>query len=199
MQIQPPNSPTNPTVPAKSQWRILSRRCFRWAERCFAIIGLLVVLYVLMFDLSRMVSPSMSPTLKGTSVDNGDLILTEKLSFWFRKPRRWEVITFVNDDGVRVMKRVVGLPGESVRVERDGTLLVDDVPQEIPSSVDTKYLPYGNLADNASVQCDKGYFVLGDYTRDSDDSRFNGLVAPHRITGRAWLIVGPSSRRGWVK
>lgn len=177
----------------------MGRRLFRWAERCFAIIGLFMVIYLLMFDLSRMVSPSMSPTLKGTSAINGDLILTEKVSYWFRRPRRWEVITYTNNDGMQIMKRVVGLPGETVRVADGGKLLIDDEPHNMPTSVDAKYLPYGNLTDGASVACGDGYYVLGDFTRDSDDSRFNGPVDPQQIKGRAWLIVGPSSRFGWVR
>ena len=162
------------------------------------MIGLLVVLYVLFFDLSRIVSPSMSPTLKGTSIDNGDRILTEKITYRFRRPRRFEVITFLNNDGIRVMKRVIGLPGETVQQEGNGPLLIDGEPIEMPPTVDQKYLRYGNLADGKPVLCGDGYYVLGDYTRDSDDSRFNGPVAPHRIIGRAWLIVSPWSRSGWV-
>ncbi len=82
-----------------SRWRSARRKAFRWAERGLATFGLLVLVYLAFFDVSVMVSGSMSPALQGTSRDNGDHILTEKVSKWFRAPRRWEVITFINDEG----------------------------------------------------------------------------------------------------
>jgi len=58
---------------------------------------------------------------------------------------------------------------------------------------------YGNLTEGKPVPCGDGYYVLGDDLKDSDDSRFNGPVPPHRILGRAWLIVSPRNRFGWVR
>src|SRR4051812_24734186 len=87
-----------PATFATSRWRRYARRLRMWTVRGFATFGFLVFIYALCFDLSAMVSPSMSPTLKGTNVDNGDRILTEKVSLWFRRPRRLEVITFLNND-----------------------------------------------------------------------------------------------------
>ena len=49
-----------------------------------------------------------------------------------------------------------------------------------------------------TIDCKQGYYVLGDESRDSDDSRFNGIVKAKEIIGRAWLIVGPSARRQFV-
>jgi signal peptidase I len=198
----PPNSPGAPTLQRSlrlPQKRVLLRRLRVWTVRGFATFGFLVAVYALCFDLSVMVSPSMSPTLKGTSIENGDRILTEKVSIWFCRPRRLEVITFLNNEGVRVMKRVVGLPGEEVQVTKEGSFWVNGEPIELPASVDRKYLRYGNLTDLKPVPCGDGYYVLGDFTSDSDDSRFNGPVKPSRILGRAWLIVSPWSRFGFVR
>ena len=49
------------------------------------------------------------------------------------------------------------------------------------------------------MPCGSGYYVLGDDLKDSDDSRFNGPVPADRIMGRAWLIVWPMKRLGWVR
>ena len=63
-----------------------------------------------------------------------------------------------------------------------------------------RYFPFGNLTDDEKpYDCGNGYYVLGDYAKDSDDSRFNGAVAPERIIGRPWIIVGPKGRRGFVR
>ena len=102
--------------PLRSRLPRRVRVAFRWIERGLAIFGGLVALSWLTIDTSVIVSQSMSPTLQGTNVDTGDRVLTEKVSYWFRRPRRWEVITFVDNSGQKVMKRVVGLPGESVQM-----------------------------------------------------------------------------------
>jgi signal peptidase I len=177
----------------------LVRVALRWTERGLAIFGGLVVLSWLTIDTSVIISQSMSPTLQGTNVDTGDRVLTEKVSFRFRKPRRWEVITFVDKSGQKVMKRVVGLPGESVQMREPRVLLIDGQPIDCPPTFERRYLQFGNLADGKPVPCGTGYYVLGDYLQDSEDSRFEGPVPPGRIIGRAWLIYRPWPRFGWVR
>jgi signal peptidase I len=175
------------------------RRALRWVERMFAVFGVLCLLYVLTVDISIITSPSMSPALQGKNVENGDRVVTEKVTRWFRQPRRWEVIAFTRDDGVQLMKRVVGLPGESVQLSKDRRLLIDGKPVELPPGLNQKYLRFGNLFEGKPVPCGEGYYVLGDDLKDSDDSRFNGPVKPSRLIGRAWLIVSPWNRFGFVR
>lgn len=145
-------------------------------------------------------SPSMQPTLQGTSYVNGDHVLSEKLSFYWRRPRRWEVIAFRNEEGITVMKRVVGLPGETIHMNQRGELFVDGalVPQPAYLS-HVRYVPIAFLFQERKFHCQDGYFVLGDDSRDSDDSRYNGEVPSDGIIGRAWLIVHPWRRFGFVR
>ena len=178
-------------------------RCFRWlwrqAVRCLAMIGLGTVVYCTCFNVSRVTSGSMSPTLQGTSWRDGDLVLTERLSYRFRAPRRWELVAFRNREGVQVMKRVIGLPGEQVQMLRGGRLLIDGEPLAVPDELAfLRYFPFGNLCNSQQAACGAGYYLLGDDSRDSDDSRFNGPLLPHEIIGRPWLILAPAARRGWV-
>jgi len=175
------------------------RAGLRWIERGLAGFGAVIAFYWLTIDVSVVVSPSMSPTLMGTNPDEGDRVITEKVSRWYRRPRRWEVITFINDSGEKRMKRVAGLPGESVQMVRPGELLIDGQPVECPPALDHKYLRFGNLTDGKPVPCGNGYYVLGDDLKDSDDSRFNGPVPANRLMGRAWLIVWPINRLGLVR
>jgi signal peptidase I len=191
--------PSSPTAPANNSKPARWRFALRLAERGFAFFGVVVAIYWLTLDFSIIVSPSMSPTLQGENIDTGDRVVTEKVSYWFRKPRRWEVIAFWNDNGEKRMKRVVGLPGESVQMKTGRELLIDGEPIELPPVLEHKYLRFGNLTDGKPVPCGNGYYVLGDDLKDSDDSRFNGPVAPHRIRGRAWFIAWPWQRVGWVR
>lgn len=168
-------------------------------ERGLALFGGLVILYWLTLDWTIVVSPSMSPTLQGTDPDNGDRVITEKVTRWYREPRRWEVITFLDDAGQKRMKRVAGLPGENVQMLTPGELMIDGRLVECPPSLDLTYLKFGNLMDRKPIPCGSGYYVLGDDLKDSDDSRFNGPVPATRIIGRAWLIVWPLERSGSVR
>jgi signal peptidase I len=179
------------------------RRWLRWlvrqTEHALAVFGLGMIVYIGCFDLSRMSSASMAPTLWSDERGDGDLVLTERVSYWFRQPRRWEVVTFRTNEGLQVMKRVVGLPGEHVQLERDGTILIDGEAIERPPALESiRYFAYGDLIGRRVGECGDGYYVLGDDSKDSDDSRYNGPLRRHRIIGRAWLILAPSERFGWV-
>lgn len=185
-------------VPTRPRRRWV-RWFFRQVEHGVAIVGLGTIIYFTCFDLSQILSNSMSPTLQGRDREGGDLVLTERVSYWLRRPRRWEVITFRTPEGTQIMKRVVGLPGEHVQMRRDGGIVIDGKPVEKPAELSfLHYFPFGNVIADKSAACGDGYYVLGDYSRDSDDSRFNGPVKPKQVVGRAWLIVAPGGRRGFV-
>lgn len=176
------------------------RRLLRIGEHFLAAVGLTTIVYYSCFEVSVIVSGSMAPALRGTNVETGDWVLTEKVSYWFRKPARWEIVAFRSDIGQEVMKRVVGLPGESVQMHDRTELRIDGVPAKFPDHIPSvSYLAYGNLVSAKSVPCGEGYYVLGDDSRDSDDSRFSGPISEQRIRGRAWMIVWPLSRWGPVR
>lgn len=180
-----------------SSWKRLTKVTLRISWNAFALFGIGVAIYFTCFNVSRIVSPSMSPTLEGTSWDNGDVVLTEKISYRFRQPRRWEVIQIRKPDNTLIMKRVIGLPGETIQMPKRGQILINGEQLTLPASFSfLDYFPFGNLVEDKEFDCGQGYYVLGDDSRDSDDSRFNGAVLPENITGRAWLILAPSSRFG---
>ena len=179
------------------------RRPVRWLlvqlEHVLALVGLGTLVYFTCFNLSRITSDSMAPTLRGNDRRAGDLVLTERVSRRFRQPRRWEVIAFYKEDGVQVMKRVVGLPGERVQIRRGGRIVIDGQEVAPPASLGfLRYVPIAKVILDKTVDCGDGYFVLGDNVHDSDDSRYNGPVPPDDVFGRAWLILTPKEHRGFV-
>jgi signal peptidase I len=170
------------------------RALVRRLERGFAIVGVLVCVYHLTMNVSPMASGSMSPTLI-----EGDIVVTEKVTELWRRPSRFEVLTFVTADGIQVMKRVAGLPGETVSLV-DRELAVDGEVVAWPQGREPiRYFAYGNLSRGARAAAGRGYYVLGDDSQDSQDSRFEGPVLPEHVKGRAWLIVWPLSRAGFVR
>ncbi len=163
-----------------------------------AVVGLLSVVYHALFDLTPIVSNSMAPTLRGDGAAGSDWLLAEKLSYRLRRPARWEIIQFRNKDGNWVAKRVVGLPGETIAM-RERDILINGQVVAPPKSLGfLRYYAFGSLSNGRSVDCKEGYFVLGDDSRDSFDSRYEGVVRPDEVQGRAWLIVRPLSRFGFV-
>jgi signal peptidase I len=170
----------------------------RWTEHGLALVGACFLVFNLCFDLCVVTSESMKPALLGTSRENGDVVLTEKVSLWLRRPRRWEVVALALEDDRPALKRVVGLPGEKVSL-RDGEVCIDGDPESRPPSLsDITYFAFGNLFRGKEAECGDGYFVMGDDSRDSEDSRFEGPFARDRIHSRAWLIVWPPGRIGRV-
>jgi signal peptidase I len=188
------------TVPVPvARRRPLGRRIFRIIERGLAITGLLLIVYHLAFSVEIMTSNSMTPTLQGNGGARSDWILSERVTHWFRSPRRWELLSFTTREGVRVMKRVIALPGENVTLDKQGTFSINGEAVERPASIQQiEYFPWGTLSTGNPVPTEKGYFVLGDYSKDSDDSRWNRPVQPDAVNGRPWLIIWPLSRIGFV-
>ena len=182
--------------PASRQW---CRAGLRSLERFLAVVGVCALIYHTCLDYSIMISGSMSPALQGENEATGDRVIFERVTGWFHAPRRWEIHQFHTPEGLTVAKRIVGLPGERVSL-RNGVLCINGKPVPIPASLaHLHYYALGNLAQNHEVNCGAGYYVLGDDSKDSQDSRYEGVLAAGRFTARAWLIVGPSGRRGWVR
>jgi len=177
-------------------WRVL----FRLGRNVLALVGLGVIIFHFCFDLSVVVSGSMSPTLRGerSETTERDWVLSERVSYRFRSPRRWEVAKFRLRDETPVFKRIVAMPGETVTV-KDLHLVINGSALSPPPSLGfLKYYGWGNLQGGRSFECSNGYYFLGDDSRDSVDSRFEGTVRLEDLSARAWLIVWPLNRIGLV-
>lgn len=174
----------------------LAGKIFRFLRNLFALIGLALVIYHLCFDVTVIISDSMAPTLKGNATSQKDYVLSEKITYLFRIPRRWEIVQYETDDelALKVMKRIVALKGETISI-KDNWIWIDGKPLECPTELDfLKYYGVGELYNGREVKCDDGYFMLGDDSMDSYDSRFTGVVTPDRFEGRAIMIIWPPSR-----
>jgi len=188
--------PAVQSVPVARHSRI--RKCLRLAEHVLAAIGCWFIVCSAAFEFTVMTSDSMAPTLCGTAYDNGDRIVVEKVSGWFRKPRRWEVCYFYNDEGIPIAKRIVGLPGERISI-RNNRVCVNQSEIRLPERLRfLNYYPYGNLRNGREINCGEGYYMLGDDSHDSYDSRFIGPVKGERFRGRVWCVVWPFGRIGFV-
>lgn len=139
----------------------------------------------------RIDGTSMVPNL-----DDGQYVLVNKTAYWFgRNPHRGDIIVFQAPDQPRYdrIKRVIGLPGETVEVKQDGTVYIDGNPLE------EAYLPpnHSGASGTWTVPPDH-YFVMGDNRSVSYDSREGGAIPRGKIIGKAWLIVWPIHDLGFA-
>ncbi len=139
---------------------------------------------------------SMSPVLK-----NGDVVLINRIVYDARKPRRGEIIAFRpngNENAHYCIKRVVGLPGETVQI-KDGKIYIDGKVQK--KNVYTSDLDFAGIAEKKLTLGETEYFVLGDNSAGSDDSRLAdiGNVKREDIGGKVWFVTNIGKNFGFVK
>jgi signal peptidase I len=172
------------------------RTVFLWTfEILVAILFAYVVVYF--FGQSRTnIGQSMDVTLSG-----GDTVLLNILAYEVGSPKRGDVIAFKpngSSTGHSSIKRVVGLPGETIQI-KDGMIYIDGEVYLEQKSYPTITNP--GMAGDGITLGDKEYFVLGDNRNNSEDSRFAdvGVVKSDYIEGKVWFVLSPSEHRGFLK
>ncbi len=130
---------------------------------------------------------------------NGDYIFTDKISFRFGDPQRGDVVVFKNpqDSSQDFIKRVMGLPGEKVKIQNGHVYIDDDLVQEPYLKTDL-YTPAGAfLQEGQNVTVTPGsYIVLGDNRPNSSDSREWGLLPKEKLIGKVFLRYWPADTIG---
>ncbi len=145
--------------------------------------------------------------VSGTSMvpnfHNREYLVIDKVSYKVHEPERGEVIVFryPKDPSQYFIKRVIGLPGEKVKVEQ-GHVVVYNKQYPNGKILPEDYLPNQNVTFGRDELVTLGadeYFVLGDNRQASSDSRIWGILPKHDIVGRAWFRVFPLTEFGHLK
>lgn len=151
----------------------------------FAIAMLVQAFIVKPFTIHQV---SMRPTLQ-----EGDRILINRLSYHFRDPKRGDIIVFHSPvtEGEDLVKRVVGLPGDRIAVS-NGKLYVNGVAQSEPYLLEQNFNgTYPETGDQPLVVPDGKLFVMGDNRNNSGDSRFFGPIDRSAVMGCAFVVYWP--------
>ena len=156
------------------------------------LLGVLLMTYLIVkFVMVRtdVIGPSMQPTLQ-----NDDDLIVEKISYRFSDPERFDVIVFPFKHAERTyyIKRIIGLPGETVQIDEDGKIYING--EVLEESFGKEVMNSPGIAAQPIHLSSNEYFVLGDNRNDSSDSRDPsvGNVYRNDIVGRAWFRFWPN-------
>lgn len=165
-----------------------------WGEPLLIAAVLAILIRTFLFGPYKIPTGSMKPTFM-----ENDKIFVDKLSYRFHKPQRGDIIVFKfpKDPKKDFVKRLVGLPGERVEI-RNGVLLINGRPMTDPPFGNQTYYnredwQFGKSGEVIPVP-EGHYFVLGDNSQNSDDSRDWGFVPRKSVLGKAVVIWWPPKR-----
>lgn len=131
---------------------------------------------------------------------NGEYLLADKITYHLNTPQRGDVIIFKHSDTTDYIKRVIGLPGDTVEL-RDGSVYINDTRlDESTYLADGTYTDPGSyLREGQQITVSNGkFFVMGDNRNHSSDSRTFGPIDESQIKGRAVFIYWPFSKLSLV-
>ena len=175
--------------------RNILREVLSFLAYAAVIFGCTFLIIMFVAQRTSVSGPSMNDTLQ-----DGDQLILEKVSYRFRDPARFDVVVFQHlDQGKNVfyIKRIIGLPGETVQIIGDdiyidGELLEEDYGREP--------IQDAKMAAEPIVVGEDEYFVLGDNRNNSSDSRDPAVanVKRSKIVGRAWVRIWPLNKIGFV-
>lgn len=138
-----------------------------------------------------------------TTLSDKDNLIVDKITYRFNDPERFDIIVFPfkYQEDTYYIKRIIGLPGETVQIDQMGTIYING--EVLEESYGKEVIAADNLglaSEPITLGADE-YFVLGDNRNNSIDSRFEMVGNIHRddIVGRAWLRMWPFDKFGVLK
>lgn len=180
----------------KSESVSIARELLGWLFYILIIIGLTYLIVTYIGQRTRVDGSSMETTLS-----HGDHLLVDKISYRFHEPDRYDIIVFpyLHAENTYYIKRIIGLPGETVQVVDgytyvNGELLESDI-------YGAEVMESANMAAEPVVLGEDEYFVLGDNRNHSSDSRDPsvGVIKRENIMGKAWVRIYPFDEIGVIK
>lgn len=160
----------------------------------FTVIALIIVIPIRTYIAQPFIvdGPSMDPTF-----NTGQYLIVDQLTYHFSDPERQDVIVFryPNNPKVFFIKRIIGLPGETVSIESGKVKIIN---KENPEGflLTENYIGNNHRASDSFIKKlgDDEYFVMGDNRVESSDSRLWGPLEKRYVVGRAFLRLLPVTK-----
>jgi signal peptidase I len=160
----------------------------------FVLLAAIVVLPIRMFIAQPFIvsGSSMSPTF-----DNGEYLIIDEISYRFNEPQRGDIIVFKfpQDKSKFFIKRIIGLPDETVEII-NGQIQITNDENSQGLILEEDYVSSKSLDNGIFALESDEYFVMGDNRTDSLDSRNWGPLSEEYIKGRAFLRLLPVEKIG---
>ncbi len=173
-------------------------------KEIFSLLIYIVVVIVLIYLILHYVGQRTK--VNGDSMNNTlyneDNLWIDKLSYRFNAPERFDIVVFpFEGSDVYYIKRIIGLPGETVYIDEDGIIYINDEPLEENYGREVIRSDNRGRAAEPIILGDDEYFVLGDNRNNSQDSRREevGNIHIDDIEGKAVFRLWPFSRFGTIK
>lgn len=156
-------------------------------ESVLPALVIVLVVNVFLAQATRVEGQSMEPNLH-----ERERLIIEKISYRFHSPQRGDIVVLrpPQRSTVPLIKRVIGLPGDTVEIRENRVYINDEPLQEDYLTQPTKGIMAPRLVPEGYV------LVLGDNRQASNDSRAFGMVAEEDIIGRAWFRYWPPDQVG---
>lgn len=161
------------------------------ASKYIMVIIFFLLFFIFVMGLQQVIGPSMNPTL-----NEGDIIITNKFIYRFKLIERNDVVV-ISQDEKYMIKRIVGLPGETVEYQNNDVLINGKAYKETFTNSETEDFTIQDLGYD--VIPEDMYLVLGDNRENSLDSRTFGLISKNQIIGKAWIKIWPISKMKIIK
>lgn len=134
------------------------------------------------------------------TLENGDNLIVDKISYRFKDPERFDIIVFPYQyqEDTYYIKRIIGLPGETVQIE-DGAIYIDG--EVLEESYGKEVMYNAGIASQPIELGEDEYFVLGDNRNNSRDSRDPsvGTIPKDQIIGKAFIRIWPFEKFGILR
>lgn len=172
------------------------RGFMRWVFEIVVTLVLAAMVGIMLFQTVTMQESSMEPTIAV-----GDRFFINRVVYKFSSPKRGDLVVFrtnASDDAALHIRRVIGLPGETIQIS-GGRILIDG--EAYKEGKDFPMISNPGLA-SSSITLESGeYFVLGDNRNNSEDSRYAdiGMVKKRYIAGKIWFTCAPFEKLGFTK
>lgn len=161
---------------------------FDWLKAVVVALLLAIVIRGFFLEPTYVEGPSMQNTLK-----TGNKVLINKLVYDWKDPQRGEIIVFHSIENKDLIKRIIGLPGETISVKQNHVYINGKMIAEPYLASNTQ------TSDFPATKIPAGHlFVMGDNRVDSTDSRELGPVSISQVVGRADVVYWPVSAWKWI-
>ena len=154
-----------------------------------AVTYLLIILFIILVRTYVVTPVRVSGSSMANTLKNGEILLLNKFEYRFSDIKRFDIVV-VKAHKERIIKRVIGLPGETLKYE-NGILYINDkmIEENYLDEVTKDFTYEGKIPDGC-------YFVMGDNRDDSLDSRYFGCFPKKDILGHASFVLFPFAKFG---